>query len=41
MDILTLACEKGTEIKIIIEDPADSAILDAIVKLVASGFGEK
>ena len=40
IDILTLACEKGTEIKIVIEDPADSDVLDAIVQLVASGFGE-
>ena len=41
MDILTLVCEKGTKIKILIEDPADSEILDAIVQLVASGFGEQ
>jgi len=41
LDILTLGCAKGTEIKIIIEDPADSGILSAIVRLVASGFGEQ
>ena len=40
MDILTLACEKGTKIKIIIEDPADTDILNAIVDLVDNGFGE-
>ena len=40
MDILTLVCEKGTKITIIIEDLADSSILDAIVDLVDSGFGE-
>ncbi|MBW2428562.1 MAG: HPr family phosphocarrier protein [Deltaproteobacteria bacterium] len=40
MDILTLACEKGTKIKVIIEDPADTAILNAIVDLVDNGFGE-
>lgn len=40
IDILTLACAKGTEITIIIENSADSHILDAIVDLIDSGFGE-
>jgi phosphocarrier protein HPr len=40
IDILTLACEKGTKITIVIEDLADINILDAIVDLVDSGFGE-
>ena len=40
LDILTLACTKGTKITIIIEDPADIKILTAIVDLVDSGFGE-
>ena len=40
LDILTLACEKGTKLTIIIEDLADTNILDAIVDLVDSGFGE-
>ena len=40
MDILTLLCEKGTKIRIIIEDPADNDILNAIVDLVENGFGE-
>jgi phosphocarrier protein HPr len=40
VDILTLACEKGTKIKIIIEDPADARILTALADLVDSGFGE-
>ena len=40
IDILTLACQKGTKITIIIEDLADINILDAIVDLVDSGFGE-
>lgn len=40
IDILTLACEKGTKITIIIEDLADMKILDAIVDLVDGGFGE-
>ena len=40
MDILTLECGKGTEIRIIIEDPGDTDILNAIVDLVDNGFGE-
>jgi len=40
IDILTLACSKGTKITIIIEDWADINILNAIVDLVDSGFGE-
>jgi phosphocarrier protein HPr len=40
VDILTLACEKGTKIKIIIEDPADTDILNALVDLFDRGFGE-
>ena len=40
MDILTLVCEKGTKIRIIIEDSADTDILIAIVDLVEKGFGE-
>ena len=40
VDILTLACEKGTSIRIIIEDSSDHKILNAIAALVESGFGE-
>jgi phosphocarrier protein HPr len=40
IDILTLACEKGTDLTIRIEAAADAAILDGLVKLVESGFGE-
>jgi phosphotransferase system HPr (HPr) family protein len=40
LDILTLACGKGTKITIIIEDSADIDILNAIAELVDSGFGE-
>ena len=40
LDILTLACGKGTKITVIIEDWADINILDTIVDLVDSGFGE-
>jgi phosphotransferase system HPr (HPr) family protein len=40
VDILTLACEKGTRITIWIENKADLQILEDITKLVESGFGE-
>jgi phosphotransferase system HPr (HPr) family protein len=40
IDMLTLACEKGTNIQIRIEDSADTEILEAIVDLVERGFGE-
>jgi phosphocarrier protein HPr len=40
LDILTLACEKGTKITIHIENKADSSILEAIAELVEDGFGE-
>ena len=40
IDILTLVCEKGTKIKIAVEDSADEDILNAIADLVDSGFGE-
>ncbi len=40
IDILTLVCAKGTKITIIIEDLADTHILNAIADLVDSGFGE-
>jgi len=40
LDILTLACARGTKIVIIIEDLADIQILNAIVDLIDSGFGE-
>jgi phosphotransferase system HPr (HPr) family protein len=40
VDILTLACEKGTKITIRIENKSDFNILEAITKLVESGFEE-
>ena len=40
VDILTLACEKGTKISISIENKNDFKILEAITELVESGFGE-
>ena len=40
LDVLTLACEKGSTITIKIDDPSDQDILDDLVKLVESGFRE-
>ena len=40
VDILTLACEKGSKITLIIEDKTDRPILEDIVNLIESGFGE-
>jgi phosphocarrier protein HPr len=40
VDILTLACEKGTKITIHIENETDHDILTAITDLVEGGFGE-
>ena len=40
LDMLTLGCEKGSTVQILVEDAADMAILNSIVTLVANGFGE-
>ena len=40
LDILTLACEKGSKLTIIINDRSDMETLNHIVELVKSGFGE-
>jgi phosphocarrier protein len=40
IDILTLACEKGSKIQIIVEDASDKSVLDSIVRLAVNGFGE-
>jgi phosphocarrier protein HPr len=40
IDILTLACEKGTAVRLRIDDPLDLGILEDIQRLVESGFGE-
>ena len=40
VDILTLACERGTKITLIIEDETDRPILENIANLVETGFGE-
>jgi phosphotransferase system HPr (HPr) family protein len=40
MELLTLACEKGTTLTFTAADPADRHILEALVQLVESGFEE-
>jgi phosphotransferase system HPr (HPr) family protein len=40
LEILTLACERGTMITVTIENPSDLKILNAIIDLVEHGFGE-
>ena len=40
LDILTLACEKGSKLTIVINDRSDMETLNRIVELVRSGFGE-
>jgi phosphocarrier protein len=40
LDILTLACEKGSKLTIVINDSSDMEILNRIVELVSNGFGE-
>jgi phosphocarrier protein len=40
LDILTLACPKGTVITVSIDDESDVKTLDRIAELIRSGFGE-
>jgi phosphocarrier protein len=40
MDLLTLECPKGTVLTVSVADPADAAVLEQIVALFRSGFGE-
>ena len=40
IDILTLACPKGTIITIGVEDRSDLPVLEELAALVQSGFGE-
>ena len=40
MEILTLACEKGSSLTLAVDDEQDAPILDALAGLVESGFGE-
>lgn len=40
IEILTLACAQGSKITITIDDQSDLNILNDLVQLVESGFGE-
>jgi len=40
IDMLALACQKGTEIRLIASDKTDLGLLDEIATLVECGFGE-
>lgn len=40
IDILTLGCAKGTAITVTVESLDDRAVLDQIITLVETGFGE-
>ena len=40
LDILTLACPKGSEVTVRIDDETDMEILERIAALIRSGFGE-
>jgi phosphocarrier protein HPr len=40
LEVLTLACAKGSRLKLLIEDPADRPILEALARLIESGFEE-
>jgi phosphocarrier protein HPr len=40
IDILTLVCPKGSTITLIIDDQSDLGILNDLVQLIESGFGE-
>jgi len=40
IDILTLACPKGTKITLTIDDQSDLGILNKLAQMIESGFGE-
>ncbi|OQX62258.1 MAG: HPr family phosphocarrier protein [Desulfococcus sp. 4484_241] len=40
IDILSVACSKGTDITLEAESDLDAGILDELVRLVETGFGE-
>jgi phosphocarrier protein len=40
MDILTLACAKGSTLTLAVDDPQDAPILEALAGLVERGFEE-
>jgi len=40
LELLGLACAKGTTLTLGIDDPQDAPVLEDLVRLVESGFGE-
>ncbi|MEJ5357922.1 MAG: HPr family phosphocarrier protein [Desulfobacterales bacterium] len=40
LDLLTLASPQGSPLRISVEDPADRPVLEALARLVESGFEE-
>ncbi len=40
LDLLTIACPRGTTVTIRIDSPEDTKILEALVQLIHNGFGE-
>lgn len=40
IDILSLACGKGSRVTFTVENQSDATIMHDIIKLVESGFGE-
>ena len=40
LELLGIACEKGTTLTLGVEDPQDTHVLEELVRLVESGFGE-
>jgi len=40
IDMLSLACARGTQITVRVDSPVDRPVLDHIVELVECGFGE-
>jgi phosphocarrier protein len=40
LELLGIACEKGTTLTLGVDDPWDTPVLEELVRLVESGFGE-
>lgn len=40
LELLGIACERGTPLTLAIDDPGDAHVLEELVRLVESGFGE-
>lgn len=40
MDLIALECPRGTKIVVIIDNPRDRDVLNAISELIENGFGE-